>query len=344
MQKGIFMRGKLVAIFTILTIVICTPLIAQTSAPEEPVGQGGDFAITNSAPRKVPTDVILVKGAVPSSSDPAVPAPESGNIAENVYSNKYFGISYPLPPGFFQKYSGPPPSDAGYYVLTELEPQKKFEDAAPGSVLVSAQDLFFGLVPAESPLALVEFRRGKLGPYFKVERQPTEVKLGSHSFIRFDYMSPAAGLHWYTLTTEVRCHAVQFQFTSRDPDLAESMVRQLAHAALAPPSPSGAGVPVCIKNYASGDKVLHRVDPVFTERKFNRIPVRIIIDKYGKVEYVHVLSAFPDQIKAINDALMRWEFRPYRIDGKPVEVETGILFGSRPAQPGVAARSAHVAD
>ena len=46
----------------------------------------------------------------------------------------------------------------------------------------------------------------------------------------------------------------------------------------------GGDVPVCIKDYANGDNVIARVDPVFTEHKFNSVPVRIIIDKEGKVK------------------------------------------------------------
>jgi hypothetical protein len=62
------------------------------------------------------------------------------------------------------------------------------------------------------------------------------------------------------------------------------------------------------------------------------VPVRIIIDKEGRVKHIHFLSAFPDQAKAISDALGQWRFKPYRVNGKVVEVETGILFG-RPASP-----------
>lgn len=339
------MGGRFTAILSVLILISYIPLMAQVRVPQTPAPSGGDFAVPNPHPQKIPTDVILVKGAVPSSSDSAVAVPEGGAISQSVYTNEYFGIRYSLPPGFTEKYSGPPPSDSGYYVLAELEPKPKFQAAAPGSVLVSAQDLFFGLAPADNVLSLVDFRRDKLGPYFKVERQPTEVKVGNHSFIRFDYMSPVAGLHWYTLTTEIRCHAVQFQFTSRDPQLAEIMVQQLAKAAVGETSASGlTPAPVCIKNYATGDNVLQKVVPVFTGRKFNRIPVRIIIDKYGKVKYIHVISAFPEQTKAINDALLHWEFRPYRINGKAVEVETGILFGTQPLQPGAAQRSAQVTD
>jgi len=59
----------------------------------------------------------------------------------------------------------------------------------------------------------------------------------------------------------------------------------------------GDDVPVCIKDYARSESVVERVDPIFTERRFNPIPVRIIIGKDGKVKHVHFLAAFPDQAK-----------------------------------------------
>jgi hypothetical protein len=69
------------------------------------------------------------------------------------------------------------------------------------------------------------------------------------------------------------------------------------------------------------------VEPIFGEHKFNAIPVRIIIDKEGKVKHIHFLSTFPDQAKAITDALAKWKFKRYLQNGRPVEVETGIMFG-----------------
>jgi len=89
----------------------------------------------------------------------------------------------------------------------------------------------------------------------------------------------------------------------------------------------GGPFPVCIKDYARDENVLTRVDPVFSQHRFNPVPVRIIIDKQGKVKHIHLISAFPDQAKAITDALQQWKFKPYAIDGKPAEVETGIWFG-----------------
>jgi hypothetical protein len=60
--------------------------------------------------------------------------------------------------------------------------------------------------------------------------------------------------------------------------------------------------------------------------------VRIIIDRRGKVKHIHFLRALPDQAQAITDALSQWRFKPHLVDGKPVEVETGLLFGTRAQQ------------
>jgi protein TonB len=66
--------------------------------------------------------------------------------------------------------------------------------------------------------------------------------------------------------------------------------------------------------------------PGFAQR-YNTIPVRVIIDAEGKVRHIHLLSAFPDQSQAILTALREWRFKPYMVDGKAVEVETGMVFG-----------------
>ncbi len=144
-----------------------------------------------------------------------------------------------------------------------------------------------------------------------------------------------AELHWHILATQIRCHMVQFVVTSRDTKLMEDLMQEMNKMSLpdeaGPISGRGGGdVPVCIKDYASSENVMERIDPIFAERRFNPVPVRIIIDKEGKIKHIHFLSAFPDQAKAITDAFSQWRFRPYLRDGHPVEVETGIMFGRAP--------------
>jgi hypothetical protein len=62
-------------------------------------------------------------------------------------------------------------------------------------------------------------------------------------------------------------------------------------------------------------------------------PIRITIDKPGNVKHIHLIGAFPDQAKAISDAVKQWRFKPLLVEGKPIEVATGIMFGRAPQTP-----------
>jgi hypothetical protein len=316
---------------------VCFPVALHAGTPG--VGHnGGDFS-QNPDAKKVPTGVLLVKGAWSSASDAVTPLPEGGTVANHVYSNPYFGLTYPLSTDWTQQYEGPPPSDSGYYVLAQIQPAQTSKAAIPGTILITAQDMFFAPTPARSALEMINYTRDTLRADYKVEWPPAQVEIATRSFVRLGYVSPSAELHWYVLATQIRCHMVQFIFTSRDTRLIGSLARAMNNMKLpAPGDPtSGAGggdVPVCIKDYASGENLIERVDPVLTERRFNPIPVRVIIDANGKVKHIHFISAFPEQAKRITDALLQWRFKPLLVNGRPVEVETGILFGRAPLSGG----------
>jgi len=202
-------------------------------------------------------------------------------------------------------------------------------------MLITAQDMFFMPALVAHASELINYTKSHLQADYKLELAPTATKIAGQSFTTFAYWSPSTQLHWRVLATEIRCHTLEFVLMSRDPKALESLVlemNKLNFLAEANPGTGayGAEAPVCIRNYASAENVMERVDPVFVEHKFNPVPLRIIIDKEGKVRYIHFLSAFPDQSKAITEALAHWKFKPYLQDGKPVEVETGIMFGRVP--------------
>jgi len=264
---------------------------------------GGDFS-NNMQPAKVPEGVILVKGAWASASDAKTPLPEGGRVSGGTYVNAYFGLSYPLPAGWTQKYDGPPPSDSGYYVLAQVAPAAAADGSLLGSILVVAQDLFFTPAPAANALELLDYGKQRLGDQYKLERGPEALAVAGRTFVRFDYGAPAAELHWHVLATEIRCHVVKFVFTSRDSSLTEALIGDLANLKLpveagAVAGNGGGDAPVCIKDYANEENVIERSDPYFAERRFNTVLVRIIIDRQGRVKHIHFLSAFPDQAKAI---------------------------------------------
>jgi protein TonB len=305
----------------------------QQNAPPNSNGNSNDpHSVT-----KVPSGVILVKGAWPSASDSVTPLPEDGNVTNNVFDDKYFGITWQLPQDWTEKYKGPPPSDSGRYVLTQIVPTDTFKGPALGSILFTAEDMFFTPFPVANSMELVNFTKEHLQADYKVEHVPSQTKIGGRSFTFFSYWSPVAELHWYILATQIRCHTLEIVLSSRDTKLLDGLVQDLNKMKL--PSEDAAtgeaASPVCIKDYARGENVIDRVDPVLTEHRFNAIPVRIIIDKDGGVKHIHFLRAFPDQAKVITDALKQWKFRPYLQNGQPTEVETGIMFGysPRPANP-----------
>ena len=304
----------------LLLAFLAAPLLAQleTAPPKGPA-------------LVYPKDTILVKGAEPSASDAKTPLPEGGRFANEAYKNDYFGMTYALPRGLKQPFEGPPPSDTGSYVLAQLQPVEQTKAADKSSMLITAQDLFFSVSAAKNVLDLVGFKKDVLPSYYEVERPPEETKLGGRTFARFDYVSRVAGLHWFVLATEVRCHAVQFIVTGRDTKAMEALVGDLGAMKL------GGDAPACVRDYAKGANVLYKVEPVLTEHKFNRVPVRIIIDTKGRVKHIHFLAAFPQQATIITDALLQWRFKPYLVNGEPAEVETGLVFGGSSAGARVAA-------
>ena len=83
-----------------------------------------------------------------------------------------------------------------------------------------------------------------------------------------------------------------------------------------------------MKGYAHDDNIVEKTEPYLATRRFNTIPVRVTIDGEGRVKHVHLLSAFPDQSEAIIAALRTWRLKPYLVDGKPAEIETGLVFGT----------------
>src|SRR5580692_5164747 len=126
----------------------------QSVAPQNAPKNGGDFSNDLQPVTKVPPNVILVKGAWSSASDSVTPVPEGGSVANNVFRDAYFGMTYPLPKDWTEKYKGPPPSDTGRYVLAQIRPADTFKGPARGTILITAEDMFFTALPTANALEL----------------------------------------------------------------------------------------------------------------------------------------------------------------------------------------------
>jgi protein TonB len=75
--------------------------------------------------------------------------------------------------------------------------------------------------------------------------------------------------------------------------------------------------------------LLHKVQPAYpplarAARIQGPVVLRAIISKAGTIENLQVLSGHPLLVPAAIDAVRQWRYRPYSLNGDPVEVETQV--------------------
>jgi hypothetical protein len=157
-----------------------------------------------------------------------------------------------------------------------------------------------------------------------VDHDLKKLKVADHLLYRVDYSG--VGLFHATIRTQIRCHILSFNLTARDAELRKRLVESLDNASFATRSSGVGSLPPCVKDYAVGNNILHRVAPLPVGPKFVPIPVRIIIGGDGSVKHVHVIRATDYQRQSIEEALHKWKFKPYEVNGRPSPVETGLVF------------------
>jgi hypothetical protein len=248
--------------------------------------------------------------------------PEDVHIADGVFVSGYFGLRYRVPNGWSGGLSGPDPSQSGYYILGTWVPERAFS----GTILLVAQDMFFTPDTSIDVKDVVARFRDAISPVdgMAIDREPEAVKLGAYQGYHIDFSG--VGLFRAMFAIKIRCHVVTFNLTSRDPQLLESLARSLDD--LASFGSNANTLPECLKDYVS-ENVLRRVEPDGINAMTPSIPVRIIVAVDGSVKHVHVIRATPEQRQNINAAVRQWRFRPFLKQGRPVEVETGVIFGRR---------------
>jgi hypothetical protein len=250
-----------------------------------------------------------------------VPVPEGGKVANGIYVNDYFDLSFPLPEEWTEGEPGPEPSNFGYYVLSSLIPRAELN----ATILIAAQDMFFARGSHGDIAEMVhDFRQAMSGiEGMTIDREPTEVKIADQVLYRVDYSG--VGLYRATFfTTAIRCHAVSINLTARSPELLENL--SLSIDKLLVPVKQKTDLPPCIENYATPENVVQRVEPVTTGSRYTDVPVRLVIDRQGGVKQIHVIHATRQQRKSIEDALSQWKFKPHRLNERAVEIETGLVF------------------
>jgi hypothetical protein len=262
-------------------------------------------------------------GSVSFAHGPAMLNPDVGEVVHGSYTNAYFDLSYPLPKQWTAGLAGPGPSDTGYYVLGTLIPAGDLD----GTILISAQDTFFTHKEySDVAAAATDFRQAMSRvAAMTIDREPSEVKVGGRDVWRVDFSG--VGLYRAMFVTEIRCHLVSFNLTTREPELLSNLAHSLDDLSYASGKRDAASFPACDKGYAAPDNILRRVEPVEAQGpRFEPIPVRIVIDVDGAVKHIHVIRSSAEQRKSIEDAVHQWKFKPPKVNGRSVEMETGLTF------------------
>jgi hypothetical protein len=252
----------------------------------------------------------------------AMSVPEDGVVTNGRYTNRYFDLSFAVPEGLTVGLAGPEPSETGYYALTSLVPASELG----GTILIAAQDMFFAPKPHSDIAAEASDFRDAMARIdgMTIDQEPSEKNIAGHLMQRIDFSG--VGLYRATFVTEIRCHFVSFNLTARSPEFLASLATSLSNLSSAVETATTPSAPLCVKDYAVPENLLQRAEPAAVGPKFTSIPVRIVIDKEGSVKHVHVIHASDEQRRSIDEALRQWKFKPPKLDGQAVEIETGLIF------------------
>jgi periplasmic protein TonB len=98
--------------------------------------------------------------------------------------------------------------------------------------------------------------------------------------------------------------------------------------AIVPPAPPPTAHPPRISHMMEGN-LIYKVQPVYpalarAARIQGAVVIRAVISRSGTIENLQTLSGHPMLVAAALDAVRQWRYRPYILNGDPVEVETQV--------------------
>jgi protein TonB len=101
------------------------------------------------------------------------------------------------------------------------------------------------------------------------------------------------------------------------------------NADVAPPPPTPAPTRRLRLSHMDEGSLIYRVQPAYPElarqaRIQGTVRLRAVISKMGTIENLQALSGHPTLVPAALNAVRQWRYRPYLLNGDPVEVETEV--------------------
>ena len=271
---------------------------------------------------------------------------ENGALANGVYSNECFGLSFPIPAGWEVNETITPSGKARRrsnkdLVLLFLQQQGK----QPGRIILSARDAT-GFASARDFVAdAVKAQVNIPTEHGELIRETSAIDYGSQHFFRADYKvaSPnAVPLYFSYVYTVFRDHLIGETIAASSAAALDEAANSLQAITLrndqinlkcvmAPtPVPVATSDRVRVASGVSTGLLIKKVAPDYPElarqsRVQGTVVLRAEIDKNGDIKDLALVSGHAMLAPAAIAAVKQWKYKPYLLNGQPVAIETEII-------------------
>jgi len=255
------------------------------------------------------------------------PAADRGLLSDRLYTNQSLGISWELPDGWSVD-NNQPPSDENNQVLLRLLPSGK-ESNEFVELRYSADD---------SDTIVSGLRSKGWEPIGKAG----SLSLGGGIFFsRTDFTLTGSPSTYLTVFLgQRRNKRLLWSLVAASPERLNQLVtavRQIrvqpdwgnAEGPFVPTAPGSLPNTVRVSQGVTQSLSQTKIQPIYPkEARKAHIQGTVLllahISTEGKIKNIYVLSGHPFLTQSAIEAVSRWTYRPYLLQGKPVEIETQI--------------------
>lgn len=294
----------------------------------------------------------LVRGQQP--NPPHSPRFDQGTVTNNTYSNDCLGFSYPIPESWQINSDalGAPLGGAkhvGTSGLLLLIVDQHTGMSVRNRIVVGAVDAK-GMTLDTAAFVNQSVSRqisntNEAGTH-QLVKAAFPVELAGQPFFRSDFktITPDITLYKAVIGKKFRGFFLAWTVVSPSPQGLDQGVASLQHLVFQPdqpnpscllgpdPAPPETALPerVPVSQGVSLGLLIRKVQPHYPDdARQNRIQgtvvLKALIDAEGNVEQLDLVSGHPMLAPAAINAVKKWKYKPYLLDGKAVKVETQIL-------------------
>ena len=243
-----------------------------------------------------------------------------GVVGGNLYANSDLGIRYEIPAGWRAE----PQADNGVLDVRFTPPRG---DGSEIEMFVLDSSVYPRVTPLRIP------RNSDQGAKYEFERMVPGTTIGTREFLRTDWIRKVGKQKLYhsRLATDAKGWRMILFVSAPKQKAVDQEIADLSSLQFDPKRPTdGPPGPVlqpADKENSGAKRLLKKVHPEYPKDAIRRgeqgsVLLEMVIGTDGKVKEVNPIAGAPVFMGPATDAVRQWEYRPYIVDGKPVEVYT----------------------